>query len=85
MTPKDLERGRLSQTCPACGITEAAGHYCSRCHRAMGPADWKAQERRQPGDEPETQPEPERAAPTFRGPDPAAFAASAGVQAQLFA
>jgi hypothetical protein len=34
-----LSRGKLSQTCP-CGVTEAAGSYCTRCLRPMGEADW---------------------------------------------
>jgi hypothetical protein len=28
------------QTCPDCGVTEAAGPYCSGCLLPMGPADW---------------------------------------------
>jgi hypothetical protein len=36
----DLVAGRLSQRCEPCGITEAAGGYCSRCGRQTGPADW---------------------------------------------
>jgi hypothetical protein len=48
MTPDELEvafqRGELSQTCP-CGLTEAAGGYCSKCLRPMGPADWIARTR----------------------------------------
>lgn len=35
-----LQRGKLEQTCPACGRWEAASHYCSWCARAMTPADW---------------------------------------------
>lgn len=36
----DFERGRLGQTCPDCGITEAAGFSCTACDRRTGPADW---------------------------------------------
>ena len=32
-------RGKLDQTCP-CGVTEAAGGYCTRCLRPMGETDW---------------------------------------------
>jgi hypothetical protein len=32
----DLQAGRLSQRCPACGTVEAAGFYCSRCYRPAG-------------------------------------------------
>ncbi len=42
MTPETaalLQAGKLSQTCP-CGITEAAGSYCTRCLHPMGEADW---------------------------------------------
>jgi hypothetical protein len=42
----DLQaRGRLSQRCP-CGVTEAAGAYCTSCRRAMGPADWGVDDRK---------------------------------------
>ncbi len=41
---KLLEAGRLSQTCP-CGVTEAAGSYCTRCLRPMSEADWRRAER----------------------------------------
>lgn len=47
--PPDLEpllvAGRLSQSCEPCGITEAAGFYCSRCSRQTGPSDWFRGER----------------------------------------
>lgn len=37
---RDLQEGKLSQRCPTCGITEAAGGY-STCHETpTGPADW---------------------------------------------
>ena len=36
----ELVAGRLSQRCPDCGITEAAGGYCTKCDRLTGPADW---------------------------------------------
>jgi hypothetical protein len=36
----DLLKGHLSQRCPVCGITEAAGGYCTKCDRRTGPADW---------------------------------------------
>jgi hypothetical protein len=36
----DLLKGHLSQHCPDCGITEAAGGYCTKCDRLTGPADW---------------------------------------------
>ncbi len=41
MTPiaKSLQQGRLEQTC-LCGRTEAAGVYCSRCHRPTGEGEW---------------------------------------------
>jgi hypothetical protein len=35
-----LRRGKLEQTCPACGRREAAGHYCSVCGRQTGAGDW---------------------------------------------
>ena len=37
---EDLVAGRLSQRCEPCGITEAAGGYCTSCGRLTGPADW---------------------------------------------
>lgn len=37
--------GRLSQRCP-CGVTEAAGSYCSSCLRLMGPSDWGVDDRK---------------------------------------
>lgn len=36
----DLQRGRLSQTCPDCRRDEAAHAYCSWCFRPMGGTDW---------------------------------------------
>ncbi len=35
-----LAAGRLSQTCPRCGRSEAAHWYCSWCVRPMTPANW---------------------------------------------
>jgi hypothetical protein len=29
------------QTCPKCGLTEAAGAYCTRCETPTGPGAWK--------------------------------------------
>jgi hypothetical protein len=40
-----LRAGKLSQTCPACHITEAAGSHCSACLRPMAEADWYVAER----------------------------------------
>jgi hypothetical protein len=34
-----LESGRQSQRCP-CGVTEAAGPYCSACCAPTGPPCW---------------------------------------------
>ncbi len=34
------QRGRLEQSCPACGRWEAAGGYCTACGRPMTAADW---------------------------------------------
>lgn len=34
------ERGRLSQRCPACGVTEAAGAYCTSCYGPTGAPTW---------------------------------------------
>jgi len=31
---------KLEQACPACGVWEAAGAYCTGCTRPMGPDDW---------------------------------------------
>ncbi len=42
-TRKLAESGRLSQTCPGCGVVEAAGWHCSACFRPTGPADWMVQ------------------------------------------
>jgi len=39
----DFERGKLGQTCPDCGITEAAGFSCTACDRRTGPDDWSRQ------------------------------------------
>lgn len=35
-----LREGKLEQACPTCGRWEAAGSYCSKCSRPMGPVDW---------------------------------------------
>ena len=32
--------GKLDQSCPACGLVEAAGAYCSACRTPTGPADY---------------------------------------------
>ena len=32
-----MERGKLDQVCPACGLWEAAGSYCTRCLFITGP------------------------------------------------
>lgn len=40
MTEQDLERGRLSQRCPECGLEEAAGFYCTRCCVDTGNVTW---------------------------------------------
>ena len=40
MTLDALQKGKLEQACPDCGVWEAAGFYCSGCERPMGPADW---------------------------------------------
>ena len=37
-----LAAGRLSQTCRSCGVTEAAGTYCTACLTPMSEADWDA-------------------------------------------
>jgi hypothetical protein len=37
-----LEAGRLSQTCPKCGLTEAAGGYCTRCQTPTSGTDYHA-------------------------------------------
>jgi hypothetical protein len=39
------QRGRLSQTCPGCGLVEAAGAYCTACRRPTGPDTWSADPR----------------------------------------
>ncbi len=39
-TAKQLERGKLEQTCRSCGRWEAAHFYCSWCQRPTGPEDW---------------------------------------------
>ena len=36
-----LQAGRLEQVCPACGLREAAGSYCSADAAPTGPADWR--------------------------------------------
>ena len=35
------QQGRLSQVCPKCGITEAAGGYCTACLARTGEAVWR--------------------------------------------
>ena len=35
-----LRAGRLEQACADCGTWEAAGSYCTKCHRPMVPDDW---------------------------------------------
>jgi len=43
---RDLhQQGRLSQVCPKCGITEAAGGYCTACLTRTGEAVWAPAER----------------------------------------
>ena len=34
------QAGRLDQTCPKCGLVEAAGSYCSFCHHIPMAAFW---------------------------------------------
>jgi hypothetical protein len=53
----DLLKGHLSQHCPDCGITEAAGGYCTKCDRRTGPADWFRQTRGRPVSGPQNTPE----------------------------
>ena len=53
----DLLKGHLSQHCPDCGITEAAGGYCTKCDRRTGPADWFRQTRGRPVSGPQKTPE----------------------------
>ena len=53
----DLLKWRLSQHCPVCGITEAAGGYCTKCDRRTGPADWFRQTRGRPVSGPQKTPE----------------------------
>jgi hypothetical protein len=53
----DLLKGHLSQHCPVCGITEAAGGYCTKCDRRTGPADWFRQTRGRPVSGPQKTPE----------------------------
>lgn len=43
------QQGRLSQRCPACGIREAAGDFCTACLHPTGPADWHREARPQRG------------------------------------
>ena len=39
---RDLhQQGRLSQVCPKCGVTEAAGGYCTACLTRTGEAVWR--------------------------------------------
>lgn len=35
-----LREGRLSQLCPACGLVEAAGYYCTSCRTPTGEGNW---------------------------------------------
>jgi hypothetical protein len=35
-----LQAAGLEQTCPACGLRESAGAYCTRCARRTTAADW---------------------------------------------
>lgn len=35
-----LLHGKLDQTCPSCGMTEAAGRYCTADATPTGPAYW---------------------------------------------
>lgn len=44
-TLDQLRAGKLAQRCDPCGITEAAGHFCTKCGRRTGPADWFVNER----------------------------------------
>lgn len=37
----DLQQGRLEQVCPACGLREAAGPYCSACLTKTDATDWR--------------------------------------------
>lgn len=42
-SPATLElaaQGRLTQRCPSCSTTEAAGFSCTSCSRPTGPQDW---------------------------------------------
>ena len=39
-TARQLERGKLEQTCRSCGRWEAAHFACSWCQRPTGPEDW---------------------------------------------
>jgi len=35
-----LELRQMEQTCPRCGLTEAAGWYCTQCARPTDPSEW---------------------------------------------
>jgi len=35
-----LQAGKLEQACPACGLKEAAGEYCSLCLTPTGEPHW---------------------------------------------
>lgn len=34
-------QGRLSQVCPSCGLSEAAGSHCTACLTRTGGASWR--------------------------------------------
>lgn len=36
-------QGRCEQTCPSCGLTEAAGFYCTACTTPTGEPYWRLQ------------------------------------------
>lgn len=39
-TAKLHQEGKLRQRCPACGLVEAAGGYCTKCLTKTGPAGY---------------------------------------------
>ena len=43
--PSPERAGDRIQTCPCCGLTEAAGDFCTRCLARTGPGDWYVRER----------------------------------------
>ncbi len=43
--PSPERAGGRIQTCPCCGLTEAAGDFCTRCLARTGPGDWYTRER----------------------------------------